>query len=842
MGVSGIQSYQSQSTNKRVTGLVSNMDTDALVKAAMKNDTDKYNKILQKRGIDEWKIDAYRDVTSTLQGFYKDYFDTLASKKLKSEDSFASFAATYGTTTATDYVSVTPGAAAKAGTYSITKLKAATAANISGSNASKAVECLEITDASVANINYSNNNNAFVISLNGITKEITLDGTGLTSVQQLQQQLQNKLDDAFGTDASGRGKITVGYTAASGGGKLSFSPVRATDTFTIGTDYNQGAGTLFSTAPVPTSPFVLNETNNKFDLTVGGVTKTITVASGATPKIYTDAASLAADIQTAAQAQFGSLSPSTFTASNGKVVYSGVTIDRAKDGTQAALGVNSFNLSNKLNLTSKISDMKNSLSTALNVSGGPGDIKFSVNGKFFTFDSTKDSINDIMKKVSADTTVNATMKYDITTNSLKIESRSSGATSKLVVEDVTGNLMHVLGADTSVDPKFNVQPTALDPFVLDTTNNKFQLTVAGVTKTVAVPLSAGDTPKTYTSAADLAADIQTASESAFPGLAAGTFTASGGRVTYSSSVSIGNARYGSDASVTINGTEIVRPSNSFSYDGLTFNVKNDFSNTTDPIKVTISSDPNKTFDFIKGFVDKYNEIIDKLNDKISEKRYKDYLPLTDEQESAMTDDQIKKWEEKAKSGLIKNDSIVSDILSKMRTALYASVQGTGISLAAIGITTSANYEDKGKLEINEAKLKDALANKPQEIATLFTANSDITYYDAINSGTSSTLRSQRYNESGIAQRFSDILQDAIRTNTDVDGNKGTLLEKAGIVGDRSEYQSVLAKEMLQFDTDAYDLNKKLVAKENALYQKYAAMESALNKLNSQQNQLSQMLG
>lgn len=846
MGVSGITSYTSQSSS-RVTGLASNMDTDTMVKQAMKADTAKYTKILQNREIDEWKVDAYRDITSTLQSFYKGYFDTLATNKLKSADSFASFAATYGANTngiitATDYVSVTPGAAAKAGTYSITNLKAAKAASISGDNATKAVECLEITDASVANINYSNNNNAFVITLNGITKEVDLDGTGLTSVQQLQQQLQNKLDDAFGTDASGNGKITVGFTAASGGGKLSFSPVRATDTFTIGTAYNQGSSTLFSTSPTSTSPFVLNETNNKFDLTVGGVTKTVTVASGSTPKVYTDAAALAADIQTAAQTQFASISSSAFTASDGKVVYSGVTVDKTKDATQVALGVNSFNLSNKLNMTSKISDMKDSLSTALSVTGTSSDIQFAVNGKFFTFDSTKDSINDIMKKVNADTTINVTMKYDITTNSLNIESKSTGADSKLVVEDITGNLMHALGVDTSVDPKFNAQPTSGSPFILDSTNNKFQLTVAGVTKTVAVTLGTGDAPKTYTSASDLAADIQTAAESAFAGLAASTFTASGGKVTYSSSVSIGNARYGNDASVTINGTEIVRPSNSFTYDGLTFNVKNDFSSTTDPIKVTIANDTSKTYDFIKGFVDKYNEIIDTLNDKISEKRYKDYQPLTDEQESSMTEDQIKKWEEKAKSGLLKNDSIISDILSKMRTALYASVQGTGISLSSIGITTSSNYEDKGKLEIDETKLKDALVNKSEDIATLFTASSDITYYEAINSGTSSSLRSQRYNENGIAQRFSDILQDAIRTNTDVDGNKGTLLEKAGIVGDRSEYESVLAKEMLQFDDDAYELNKKLVAKENALYQKYAAMESALNKLNSQQSQLSQMLG
>jgi flagellar hook-associated protein 2 len=174
--------------------------------------------------------------------------------------------------------------------------------------------------------------------------------------------------------------------------------------------------------------------------------------------------------------------------------------------------------------------------------------------------------------------------------------------------------------------------------------------------------------------------------------------------------------------------------------------------------------------------------------------------------------------------------------------LYASVEGTGITLSSIGITTSSNYEDKGKLVINEDKLKDALVNKPEEVSSLFTNNSDITYYEAINSTAASSIRSQRYKETGIAQRFSDIIQDVIRTNTDVGNHKGTLLEKAGIVGDRSEYNSLLSKEILQFDDDAYEMNKKLIAKENALYKKYAAMESALNKLNSQQSNLAQMLG
>jgi flagellar hook-associated protein 2 len=750
MAINGISSYTS-SASSRVSGLASNMDTDSMVKKAMEAETAKYTRILQKRQLDEWRIDSYREVTSTLQGFYKEYFDTISTKNLKSENSFASFAATYAATNSTDYVSVTPGASAKAGTYSLTDLKAATAASIQGGNTTKQpVDGLEILDASVANLKSVNDNNTFEFTLNNITKQFTLNDTGtLTTVQGLQTELQNKIDGAFGA-----GKITVGFTAngTADGGKLSFSSVRSTDTFSIGTAYNDGSSKLFSAAPTATSTFTIHAQNNKFELTVGGVTKTVTVPLGAggTPKAYTDPAALAADIQAAAEAAFPALPAGTFTVKDGKVIFASVSIGSTKNGANTAIGIDPSNMSNKLNLTAKINDIKGGFSTALNVTGIGNDIEFTINGKYFRFNSKDSSINDIIKKVNADITINATMKYDITTNSFKVESRGSGATDKVVVEDKTGNLMQTL--------------------------------------------------------------------------------------------KIADTDFGSDASFKIDGVEIVRPTNVFTYDGLTFDIKKDSLVGADPIKVTVTSDTTKTFDYIKTFVDKYNEVIDKLNTKISEKKNKDFAPLTDEQRTAMSEDQIKTWETKAKSGLLKNDSIVTETLSKLRSSLYASVEGTGITLASIGITTSANYEDKGKLVIDEAKLKNALSSKPEEVMTLFTSSSDITYYESINSSSTSSLRSQRYKESGIAQRFSDIIQDSIRTNTDSSGNKGLLLEKAGILGDRSEYSSFLSKEILQYDDDAYEMNKKLSAKENALYKKYAAMESALNKLNSQQSSLAQMLG
>lgn len=78
----------------------------------------------------------------------------------------------------------------------------------------------------------------------------------------------------------------------------------------------------------------------------------------------------------------------------------------------------------------------------------------------------------------------------------------------------------------------------------------------------------------------------------------------------------------------------------------------------------------------------------------------------------MSEDEIEKWEAKAKSGLLRNDSILTNGLYGMRSSFMNSVAGLGDatmdSLAEIGITTSSTYSDGGKLVIDEDKLRSAI--------------------------------------------------------------------------------------------------------------------------------------
>jgi len=144
--------------------------------------------------------------------------------------------------------------------------------------------------------------------------------------------------------------------------------------------------------------------------------------------------------------------------------------------------------------------------------------------------------------------------------------------------------------------------------------------------------------------------------------------------------------------------------------------------------------------------------------------------LTDVQKAEMTETEISKWEEKAKKGILRNDSIISTMLNNLRNAFYKSTDGVGLNFKDIGIDTSSNYS-KFELVIDETKLKAAIAENPEEVYSLFNKEGDTLY----NPTLSSSSKIQRYAESGFAQRVSDIFKDAVRTTRNIDGYKGSLV-------------------------------------------------------------------
>jgi flagellar hook-associated protein 2 len=279
-----------------------------------------------------------------------------------------------------------------------------------------------------------------------------------------------------------------------------------------------------------------------------------------------------------------------------------------------------------------------------------------------------------------------------------------------------------------------------------------------------------------------------------------------------------------DASITFNGYTMTEKSNTFTINGVSYTLKGvtptDASGKNIPVNISTATDVDSIYNSIKTFVDKYNTVIKTVNDKISEKRERDYAPLTDDQRASMNDTQITQWEGKAKSGMLSNDSLLSGGLSKMRQDLYSPVSGVSgyTQLSQIGITTSADYSENGKLEIDETKLRQAIQNDPQAIYQLF------------NGGVRSNDPSGNYSyeSEGLAKRLRDSIANTTSQVTTIAGNT-TYVD--------SQYD--IGKQLTDISKQITDFQSKLTDIENRYYTQFSRMEQAMQQANNQSSYISQ---
>lgn len=286
---------------------------------------------------------------------------------------------------------------------------------------------------------------------------------------------------------------------------------------------------------------------------------------------------------------------------------------------------------------------------------------------------------------------------------------------------------------------------------------------------------------------------------------------------------------GQDAKLTIDGVTITRSTNEVTVDGVTY-MLNDV--TSDTVTVGISQDTDAIYDNIANFVDAYNTLIDTINSKISEEYDYDYPPLNEDQKEEMTDEEIENWEKKAQTGILANDSLMQDLVNDLRKTLVESVAGQATSLSEIGITTST-YDEKGKLYIDKDTLEQAIKDDPEAIMNLFTQQS--TSYSGTTTVRTldSTARQTRYKEEGLSYRIYDILQDNISTLRDNNGNKGLMLEKAGLEDDTTETDNSYTTMIEDYQESIEAEEDRLDEEEERLYEKYSTLETYISTMSAQ---------
>jgi flagellar hook-associated protein 2 len=243
---------------------------------------------------------------------------------------------------------------------------------------------------------------------------------------------------------------------------------------------------------------------------------------------------------------------------------------------------------------------------------------------------------------------------------------------------------------------------------------------------------------------------------------------------------------------------VTRSTNTFTIDGITYALK---GTTGTPVSFSVERDVEAILTKIKDFVTAYNTLLQSLQSKISEEINKDYAPLTDEEKETLSEKQAEQWEAKAKSGILRNDSSISDAIQKMRNAFYTTVGSTGKTPADIGLGTGA-YEYTGQIHIDEDRLRSALQSNPAEAGQLFAAAS------------TATDPEEKFNASGLVQRLS--------------GAMSLLTENVSDIA-----LSTLEKAISQAETKADALQEQLQDNEDRYWTKFSAMETALSKMNSQ---------
>lgn len=270
---------------------------------------------------------------------------------------------------------------------------------------------------------------------------------------------------------------------------------------------------------------------------------------------------------------------------------------------------------------------------------------------------------------------------------------------------------------------------------------------------------------------------------------------------------------GVNAQITINGTSLEKNSNNFTVNGVDITLLT----TTDvdkPATITTQSDPTEALNTIKGFIEDYNSLLNLLNTKTSEAKYRNFAPLSDEQKKEMKESEITAWTEKAQSGLLKNDDILKSTLSSLRGIITENLGG----LSSMGITTGQYYEG-GKLYLNEVKFKKAISENPQKIVDLF-------------QGTTSNI------SSGVFDKLADKVNDTLDL---IAKRAGTSKFSADLTGTYKE-ESVMGKELKEYNSRISIMQKNLTNSENRYYKQFAAMETAMNKLNSQSSNLLSSMG
>lgn len=243
---------------------------------------------------------------------------------------------------------------------------------------------------------------------------------------------------------------------------------------------------------------------------------------------------------------------------------------------------------------------------------------------------------------------------------------------------------------------------------------------------------------------------------------------------------------------------IEEDSNIFIVDGIKYEV-----NSIGSSEITSKQDTKPVVEKMKSFIDDYNKIMDKMYDLITQKVKNDYQPLTEEQKKDMTDEEIERWEKQAKQGILRNDSEMRKFIDEMQNAIFGDKMDV---LLEMGISSHDDYNKKGQISLDEDKFIKALENNSEKVYEVFAKN-----------------------ENSVMEKIKSTI------NKYTGGSSSIFAKKAGLEKTSSAVNNFYSEQLKKQADIIKKLQRQMQDKENSLYKKFGALESSMNKLNSQMN-------
>lgn len=794
-------------SNLRLGGITSGFDTEAMVTQLLSSYQTRIDKQSQKITKLSWQQSAYQDITKKITEFKNTYFDVLKRDTyLMSPSTFNKFKADVTATSNADAsgLTVSTTSNSSSGSYKIKLNQAAKASTAQGNSITSGNFKLDLDKAlSSASGEVKTNddgsktwtmNFALDVQVGGIRKTISFSADALLGADgnvadkdaaksSIIDSLNQKLQESFGY--SGKTSGATGATDANGkewflqvklgsDGKAEFQVGGNASVSVAENKGNFGLAQPKEKVAISTGSVVTGV--NAFQVEIGG--KNVSVAFNGVSSTYYDSKGQTGN--EAILAEYKELKTAAYRKS----------YNLAENEIVSDKQLEKFTYSNE-----QAAKDKNAASIKEALKGVAG-YTFNFDGTYVTAaDSNGNSVDFSMTSVEG-----GTLGLTKASASNKISSGSTLSDLGFKPEADGTYKLNINGTEISLDKKSTISS------MMSAVNKS----AAGVTMTYSSLTNSftleskefGGTGKVEVGDTSLGRSLGLVDDN-------GTVGASEGQ----------------NAIFEINGQEVYLNDNTYTLDGNTFTF-NDNMTIGETYTVNIAKDSTTVKDALKKFVESYNKLIDDVYGYIGKSPAKDddgntYEPLTNAEKDEMSEDEITKWEEKAKQGVLYNDSTVSTVMSQMRSALYTSVtldDGSKFGIYNLGIKTSSEWSEHGKLQIDENAFDKAFENNEDAIIKLFTDS-----------------------DTGMMKKLNSVIDGAVKSSGAAN-TRGTLVRKAGKADSSVTTDSTIYKEMVKMQDRLKELQDRYDTKEEYWWKVFTNMETAMADLNSQTSYISSYLG